>query len=107
MKRTSVKTGLFDQRNRATQKRRRKQVHIHQKEPKDELIEWLNKAEITESDVSRINLTDYLRCTQHFDILPEERLRQLAIHIEYEGFHSFGRIRVAFIKANIRLCFKN
>lgn len=108
MKRTSVKSGLIDQRNRATQSRRERQILVHQKESKDELIEWLIKSKIDESDITSINLTDYLRCTQHFEIHPEERLRQLAIHIETEacslpgeaGWQSLKRIYDQATKLN-------
>jgi tetratricopeptide (TPR) repeat protein len=100
MKRTAVKKGLSDQRNRATQSRRQKEVHIFRDASKAKFIEWLNESKIGDSNIHQINLTNFLRNTQHFDILSEERLRQLAIFIEPDacslsgesGWHSLKRI---------------
>jgi len=108
MKRTSVKRGKFDQRNRATQRRRQRQALVCRKEPDAEFVLWLKESGIAESAIHRINITDFLRCTQHFDLVPEERLRQLAIHIENKacslpgesGWYSLKRIYDHALKLN-------
>ncbi len=100
MKRNSVKSGLFDQRNRATQRRRQKQVLIDQNDPKANLIAWLEESKISATNLLSINLTEFLRSTEGFDIPSEERLRQLAIHLEFQaqslpgesGWHALKRI---------------
>lgn len=92
MKRNAVKTGLLDQRNRATQSRRDKKINIASQESKNELITWLKKSKISESELNNIIYTEYLRDTQHIDIVAEERLRHLAIYLEDEALSLQGTL---------------
>ena len=86
----SVKTGLLDQRNRATQSRRRRRSPI-QDEPAGLLGTWLKSYSLEDTDLERIDLANFLVQTQHIDIEPEERLRQLAISIELRALSLPGQ----------------
>jgi len=82
MNRNSIKSGLVDQRDRATKRRKTKKPKIQINEPEAKLTSWLNNQGFTESVIKSLSLKNYLNETQNFDVLPEERLRQLAIHLE-------------------------
>ena len=109
MNTNSVKTGLLDQRNRATQRRRKRRSPI-QDEPTAVLDTWLKNYSLEDSDLGRIDLVDFLVETQHIDIDPEERLHQLAISLELRasslpgqsGWYALKRIYEYALRLNDR-----
>lgn len=85
LRRSAVLIGKLDQRDRAKLRGRLDRCRQGTtQEPEDELREWLRAAiSVTDvSDAERLNLTDFLRGTGQIELPPEERLRQLAIHLE-------------------------
>lgn len=86
MRRSSIKTGLINQRNRA--RLREKLDSRHRKhsfnDPQLQMKAWLER-EMSSMDISEtetLNLTNFIRNTGEIDLSPEERLRKLAIFIE-------------------------
>jgi len=87
MPRSSVKTGLRDQRNRAQLRGKLDKPHsYHSLSPKKEMVLWLgNNIEISDViEAEKVNLKSFLQDTVHLDLSPQERLRQLAIFLEPE-----------------------
>ena len=90
MNKHPVKTGLLDQRDRATQSRR-KRKSPEQDEPTSKLDDWLRNNSFGTSEIGKISLAEYLIETQHIDIEPAERLRQLAISLESNAMSLSGQ----------------
>ncbi len=85
MRRSHVKAGLLDARDRATKRRRdRKQCSDSEESAVDVLLarigEWIDEAEWER--LERLDLDQYLRDTGDIDLPAEERLRQMAIEME-------------------------
>ena len=90
MKSRAVRSGLIDQRDRATKRRLSRQGGRAQTESSQamalESFElWLESWLTMITDIRRIDLELFLSASEPFDIESSERLRQLAIHVELEA----------------------
>ncbi len=83
MKRNAVKSGLFDQRGRATTRRRSRRRQGPVDRGDGGLTEWLVAR--GPRSVRRVDLEKFLRDTAGFEPPAAERLRQLAIYLELEA----------------------
>ena len=84
MRPSAVRSGLIDQRDRAT-KRRRSRPGSLQTEVSESFDAWLKSWSTEITDIGRIDLEQFLRASGQFDVEAFERLRQLAIHLEPEA----------------------
>ena len=109
-RRNIARSGLIDQRNRATTRRRRRRgAEVVDSSP-SELTEWLEAFDIDNADLQTIDLVGFLRVTSPIDLSPTERLRRLAIHLEVqaqlrpgaEGWLALKRIYHYALKLNPR-----
>lgn len=85
MKRNAVKSGLFDQRDRATQRRRSRREQAASAREDDFAI-WLEAWGFRDQDIGSIDLTEYFRDSSCFDTTASEKLRRLAVHLEPVAF---------------------
>jgi tetratricopeptide (TPR) repeat protein len=88
MNRSPVKTGLYEQRSRATTRRRdRGEEPAHSSDPDEQFRGWLNEHLPLSSlqDIKALDRKRFLQETGNFNVPPGERLRQLAIHAEGEA----------------------
>lgn len=102
MRRSVVRSGLIDQRDRATKTRRRDQLRENIKtDPRVLLQQWLRETmDLTGAALAGISTKRYLQQTGHLELPAEDRLRELAIYIEAEavalglpqGWNVLGRI---------------
>lgn len=86
--RSPVLRGRLSQRDRARTRRRDRpsprRASTEHASPHDELTRWL-QGHVTHDElepIERLGLRAYLRATEGFALEPDERLRQLAIHLE-------------------------
>ncbi len=85
MKKNTVRTGLIDQRSRATMRRRSRRRQTTQGSARAELDAWLDGQSWEGHEILEIDLDAYLRATAHIPQRPSERLRQLGVHLEAEA----------------------
>ena len=87
MKRSAVRSGLIDQRDRATKRRRTDSLRENSAaNPRILLRQWLHESmALTGTTLADISIKRYLQQTGHVEVPAEERLRELAIHIESEA----------------------
>ena len=88
MQRNAVRAGVFDQRSRATTKRRdRREQEVAPSDTLGDLREWLQEryGGLRIDDLERMDLKAFVRDAGCFDVEPTECLRQLAIAVENEG----------------------
>ncbi len=90
MSRSAVLTGRIDARDRAKLRGRLDTEARPDADPFEELWAWLNRSSYGEQPAAvaaRVDLDEYLRRTGYIEIPAHERLRHLAIHMEYHfGF---------------------
>jgi tetratricopeptide (TPR) repeat protein len=94
MPRSAVKTGLYQQRNRAsTHRRDRGEESLPSPIPDEQLQQWLRQHVVLLSvqELAALDRKRFLQETGYLDVPPGERLRQLAIHVE-------GRARVSSVQ---------
>ncbi|MEM9596841.1 MAG: hypothetical protein AAGD06_21405, partial [Acidobacteriota bacterium] len=84
MKQGAVKSGLIDQRDRATQRRRSRPESLRA-EVSESFDAWLESWSNEITDIRRIDLELFLSASGQFDIEASERLRQLAVRLELEA----------------------
>lgn len=99
MARNTVRSGLIDARDRATKRRRDRRAVGPTPDDHERLDEWIETRldEQTDEELERLDLTGFLRSTAHYDVTPEERLRQLAIALESRVYFRSRRRRWATI----------
>lgn len=85
VRRSAVRSGLFDARDRATKRRRDRRREDETPDPRPELERWLGQwvRVASANELMRVDLRRYLRESARFDIAPQERLRLLAIECEF------------------------
>lgn len=89
MRRRAVRSGLIDQRDRATQ-RRRSRSESPQTEVSESFDAWLESWSTGIPDIRRIDLERFLAASSHFDLDAAERLVRLAIHLELAATSLLG-----------------
>lgn len=95
MARSAVLTGRIDARDRAKLRHRLDRTRPSKPDPYDALWTWLTEANLggkASSELAKIDLGQFVRDTGAIDLPPQERLRQLAIHLEERLIADFAAI---------------
>lgn len=92
MRRSAVRSGLLDARDRATKKRRDRKHEGAEPDPTVALRDWLREwtLDLLIEEIERLDLRRFLQESDRFPLIPEERLRQLAIACEDQAICESG-----------------
>ncbi len=85
MRRSAVRSGTFDARDRASKRRRAHRRSAPATDPHDAFVHWVEQRVPVAEEIERVDLRDLLRRSTQFMLPPEERLRLFAIACENEA----------------------